>query len=55
MNNVISHDFIRYGVAPASDRDALVECVQTAIDEFGPLDFALTLVNSDSELVALAA
>ena len=54
MNNVIHFDFGELGVAPASDCVALVECIKATFEEFGPLEFALTLTEQD-EKVALAA
>ena len=55
MSNVIYFDFVEHGMAPASDCVALVECVKAAIEEFGPLNFALTLTDHQPEVIALAA
>ena len=41
--------------APSSDCDILVDCLREVIENFGRQEFALTLIETDQELLKKAA
>jgi hypothetical protein len=54
MNNVIHFNLGAENLAPESDGVALVECVQKTIEEFGEMEFALTLLDRHEHLAKAA-